>query len=568
MTHRVRPPLRTSARAFSALACALLIWLTPLAGAAQPQSSPVPVPLVRVPFPQDDGTLTPYTFELGYPLVALMYDTLLWRDAAGVAQPWLAESVETSTDRRRITVRLPAGVQWQDGRPLTSADVAFTFAYVKRRPHPRFTPQVTAIDRVDAPDPQTAVFVLRTPSAGFLDQPLADVPILPAHLWRDVPNSALAPDGLPVGSGPYRLVAHDAGQRYRFEANEGYFKGRPAVTAIEVPIITDADGTFTALQRRRVDMVPVSLAPRGETSRIGTRVSSGPSYVATVLQFNLRRPPFDRLEVRQAVARALDVRRIASAVTEATAATAGYLHPESPWAPADGIPPAGGTTGGSDLRPFGLGAIEIVVADNDPVKLETARRVVNTLGNAGATASVRLLSREELSKAIGEDGAAPTFTAAVWSAPALPSYDPDFLRSLFGSTGPAGPLNYSGYDSAEFRALADRVATTTDAAARKAVVREELLRLAADAPAVPIFFATGNFAYRPSVFAGWVFVKGTGILDKRSFLEPAPAAPAMTAPSPPITPSDPDLSVAGWAGLVVAGLAVVVAVVGVLGRRR
>ncbi len=38
---------------------------------------------VRIPFPGDDGRLTPYTFELGYPLVTLIYDTLMWRDRGG-----------------------------------------------------------------------------------------------------------------------------------------------------------------------------------------------------------------------------------------------------------------------------------------------------------------------------------------------------------------------------------------------------------------------------------------------------------------------------------------------------
>src|SRR4051795_11385979 len=48
--------------------------------------------VVRLPLPQYDGTLTPYSFELAYPLVTLVYDTLMWRDAQGVPQPWLAQS--------------------------------------------------------------------------------------------------------------------------------------------------------------------------------------------------------------------------------------------------------------------------------------------------------------------------------------------------------------------------------------------------------------------------------------------------------------------------------------------
>jgi hypothetical protein len=55
-------------------------------GAAPAQTKDV----VRIPFPQDDGSLTPYTFTFGYPLVTLVYDTLMWRDESGTPRPWLA----------------------------------------------------------------------------------------------------------------------------------------------------------------------------------------------------------------------------------------------------------------------------------------------------------------------------------------------------------------------------------------------------------------------------------------------------------------------------------------------
>ena len=72
--------------------------------------------VVRIPFPEEDGTLTPYTFEVGYQLMSLMYDTVMWRDAEGVPRPWLAESVTRSGDGRTVTIRLRDGIRWQDGR--------------------------------------------------------------------------------------------------------------------------------------------------------------------------------------------------------------------------------------------------------------------------------------------------------------------------------------------------------------------------------------------------------------------------------------------------------------------
>ena len=196
-------------------AIAAIVALLVAISAAPATAGPTVAERVRLPFPAYDGTLTPYTFELGYPLVTLVYDTLLWRDAAGVPKPWLARSVTRSDDGLRLTVQLRDGVRWHDGRPLTAADVAFTLRYVASHYQPRFTPQLADVRRVRATGRLTAQIELRRPSLGFDDQPLADLPILPRHLWRGLGPGRVAPRGLPVGSGPYRLASSRAGAGIR-----------------------------------------------------------------------------------------------------------------------------------------------------------------------------------------------------------------------------------------------------------------------------------------------------------------------------------------------------------------
>ncbi|MGH2772056.1 MAG: hypothetical protein ACRDIU_02810, partial [Actinomycetota bacterium] len=152
------------------------------------------------------------------------------------------------------------------------------------------------------------------------------------------------------------------------------------------------------------------------------------------------------------------------------------------------------------------------------------------------------VSRDELSAAVGEDGSAPTFEAAIWGAPPLASYDPDFLRRLFGSDPKDAAFNYSGYASPAFDSLAERIASTPDPAARQQAVDEALTLLADDVPVAPLFFSQGAFAYRPSAYDGWVYVEGSGIFDKRSFVHagrrpggrtrPPPAAGPPEGPSP------------------------------------
>ncbi|HEV2768578.1 MAG TPA: ABC transporter substrate-binding protein, partial [Solirubrobacteraceae bacterium] len=501
--------------------------------------TPATTPLVRFPFPQEDGSLTPYTFEIGYPLVTLIYDTLLWRDSRGVPRPWLASSVQTDPGGRQVTIRLRRGVRWHDGVPLTAADVAFTYRFMADRPHPRFTPQLRDVQRVDATDDSTVTFTLRRPSIGFLDQPLADVPILPRHLWQGLRRGELAPAGPPVGSGPYRLVDHRPGASYRFQAHASYFRGRPRVSRLEVPIIREADRTIRALERRKVDMIPVGLT-EDDGDRLerlfGVRVVKGESYLGITLMLNLRRPPFDRPEVRRAVGAALDLVRLSRTAGQAQPAERGFLHPASRWSSPTVLQQTDEAAAQVTLADPRLPAIQVLAPDNDPVKREAGRQVVIALERAGAQARLRPLSADAFFGAIGGDGSPPNYTAAIASIPPLASHDPDFLHTLFGSK-PRARLNYTGYRSTTFDRLAKQVATAPSRAQRQAAVDRQLQLLASDLPSVPLFFTDGAFAYRPAIFDGWIFVKGTGILDKRSFLRGERAEAGPTPSGDPVDPA-------------------------------
>ena len=492
-----------------------------LAGAA----AQAPAKVVRLPLPQYDGTLTPYTFESAYPLMTLVYDTLLWRDARGVPRPWLAQSVTPSTDRRRLTIRLRKRARWHDGRPLTSADVAFTFDFVKARFHPRFTPQLADVVSVQAPDPQTVTLDLRRPAAGFEDQPLADLPILPRHLWQGLP-AGRAPAGPAIGSGPYRIVEARRRTGYRLRANRAYFRGRPRVERIQVPIIRQESRTYSALRRRNVDMLPVSL-PERAVERLGglfgINIARGTSYSGTALLFNVRRAPFNRPGVRRALARSIELERIVRNVGPGVAANRGYIHPASRWAPRARLHRFDLPSARLALSELNLPPIRILAPDNDPVRRTAGRQVALAMRRAGVDAQAVEATRPSLGRSIGEDGSPPDFDAAIVSIPPLASYDPDFLQRVFGSDSDSAPLNFTGYRSQSFEALAARVASASDRRSRRRAVAAELRLLAKDLPAIPLFFPEGRFAYRPAIHNGWLYVKGAGILDKRSFLRSRPA---------------------------------------------
>lgn len=560
----------------SAVGAMVAVSLAGALAASPAAAGPSTAKALRIPFPRYDGTLTPYTFDIGYPLVSLVYDTLMLRDTAGVPRPWLARSITRSRGGRRVTVRLRPGVRWHDGRAMTAADVAFTFGFVARRVHARFTPQLANVRRVRATGRLTATFDLRSPSLGFDDQPLADVPILPEHLWRGLPGNRLAPTGPAVGSGPYRLVSARRDRGYVFHANRGYFHGAPLVQDIRVPIIGDAEATFQSLGDRHVDMVPLSLPGQvaGEfEGSPGIGVRRGPSYSGTTLLLNMRRAPFDRPQARRAVAAALNLRRIVRNVGPAVGAVEGQIHPDARWAPGVALQHFDVRAARRTLGRPGRAPIRVLAPSNDPVRLEGGRQVVLALRRAGARATLVRMSRARLARATGESGSAPDFEAAIDDIPALVSEDPDYLKAMFGSAPATAPLNLSGYRSRAFDALARRVASATDRRTRITAIRTEMRLLARDLPAIPLFFSEGAFAYRSAVYDRWTFVKGTGILDKRSFLPGA--TPARRAPAAGETgdaPADPDpssgLQLANIISLVVLGVVALLAALALAQRRR
>jgi peptide/nickel transport system substrate-binding protein len=553
-----------------AIIAALAVVPAPSPSGAQPRGKTV----VRLPFPRYDGTLTPYTFELGYPLVTLVYDTLFWRGADGIPQPWLARSLSSSNGGTRLTITLQKGVRWQDGRALTAEDVAFTFQFVASHFHPRFTPELVDVKHVRATGPLTVTFDLRHVSLGFEDQPLSDVPILPKHVWQRLLPGQLAPPGLPLGSGPYRLVSAKPSTGYVFDANTSYFKGAPRVQEIRVPIIHEEQRAYDALRQDRVDMLPFGLpgtAARDLGGAPGIALRSGPLYTGTALLLNLRRPPFADLAARRAVAEALNLLQIASDAGPAAAAEQGYIHPLSPWASGTSLQRFDPSSARAAVARLRLATINVLAANNDPVRLEAGRQVVLALHRVGARATLTPVSSAALSRALGETGSAPTFEAAIDSTSALVSYDPDFLAALFGSRPRSAPLNFTGLRSQEFDALARRVAYAPDLRTRREAAAAELRLLAADLPVIPLFFSEGTFAYRPAAYGGWVFVKGTGILDKRSFL--AGQAPSNAgsdgsgAAAPAGSGGGSGLNFVDVASLVVVAIVLILAGAAVLARR-
>ncbi len=170
----------------------------------------------------------------------LVFSYLVTVDSRGILAPDVAQAVPSvanggiSRDGKTIVYRLRKGVRWQDGAPLTSRDVAFTYRQIL---NPRNdVPARDVYDRIvrlETPDPWTVRLTLREPNSAMLSYffaPDGNYTILPEHVLRGRTDLNHDPfNAMPVGSGPFRVVEWRRGDRLRLERFDGYFGGVPGL---------------------------------------------------------------------------------------------------------------------------------------------------------------------------------------------------------------------------------------------------------------------------------------------------------------------------------------------------
>jgi peptide/nickel transport system substrate-binding protein len=184
-------------------------------------------------------------------------------DARGNLHPRLAETLpsldnglwKVSPDgRMETTWRIRDGARWHDGAPFTSEDVHFTIVDVGMdREVPVFKHiAYEAIDRVETPDPHTAVIYWKRISIDA-DKVITNLGTThPTPLPKHLLAKPLAEDKasfvqLPywttefVGSGPYRIREWAVGSYLLLQANPDYVLGRPKIDEIEIRFFPDVN---------------------------------------------------------------------------------------------------------------------------------------------------------------------------------------------------------------------------------------------------------------------------------------------------------------------------------------
>jgi peptide/nickel transport system substrate-binding protein len=285
-------------------------------------------------------------------LTRLTNDVLVAIDETGKKQvPMLAAEVPTlenggiSRDGLTITYKLRHNVLWQDGVPFTSKDIKFTFDAIMNSRNNVITRQGYILVRsVDTPDDYTAVFHMKQRFApavntlfGESDNPYS---IVPAHLLAKFPDINNNPyNSAPIGTGPYKLKTWARGDHLEYVPNDKYYLGAPKLKDIIVKIIPDENTEINQLRTHEIDW-QFEASPQ-EYTQLKTipdlRVVLQDRNEYERIQINTKHPPLDDVRVRQAVAFAVDTRKLVNDLTYGSAAVADQDLPPFMWAHATDI---------------------------------------------------------------------------------------------------------------------------------------------------------------------------------------------------------------------------------------
>ncbi|MEB3329167.1 MAG: ABC transporter substrate-binding protein, partial [Candidatus Sericytochromatia bacterium] len=466
----------------------------------------------RVGLQDEPRSLDP---ALGYDVASwalehLMFESLVGYGPRSEIVPALAASWEARGDRSWV-FHLRTGARFHDGRPVRASDVVATFerllAPATRSPGASFYAAIAGAPErlagrpapplgVTALDEATVRITLTRPVPVFLQ--LLAMPftaVLPAGTGRDSHGTP------PVGTGPFRLAAWESGRRIAFERHPhapppaGPPGSRPP-RGVEVRLGVAESMEVLRFERGDLDVVGALRGiPAADFAFLADhpdwrpRLHRAPDAAVHYVTINTGVPPFDRREVRRAVAMAIDKRRIVRLINGRGEPAAGILPPTVPGFDASlrGLPhdPDRART---LLARAGLGggfeATYACVANDTQRKV--AQAIQQDLAGVGIRLTIKPMALPTYLQAKSTRG-----QVAIGSGNWSQDYpDPgNFLTTMFHGKNvhDTESLNDSFYENPVVDALLDRAEASVAPADRARLFRQAEAIIIEDAPAVPLY---------------------------------------------------------------------------------
>lgn len=425
--------------------------------------------------------------------------------AADGLAPRLATSWTGSDDGLSVTFKLREGVTWHDGKPFTSADVAFSALQLWKPLQNLGRVVFKNLESVDTPDPQTAIlrFSKPTPFQLIRNALPALTSVVPKHIYEQGKIEENPANTAPIGTGPFKFAEHKPGEYYRLTRNEAYWnKDAPLLDEIVYRVLADRAAAAGALEAEEIQLAAFSAVPLADLDRIskveGIEVVTKGYEALTyqlVVEINHRRKELADLKVRQAIAHAIDKDFVVKTIFLGYAAAATgpvpvndkqFYTSDVPTyafdvAKANALLDEAGYARGADGKRF---ALKLLPAPYFNETKQFGAYLRQALAEIGIDAELVNNDSAAHQKAVYTDHA---FDLAV--APPVFRGDPAISTTILVRSGTPGGVPFSnqgGYANADLDALIDQAASELDEAKRVSLYHDFQKKVDEDLPLINV----------------------------------------------------------------------------------
>ena len=490
------------------------------------QGGTLTVPIINTGFVEN---FNPYTS--GDLIHGVLFEPLMvFNQMTGKTEYRLAKSAAYSDDLKKITIKLRDGLQWSDGKPLTSKDVAYSYELSKDAAAFDLKGIWSAgnVKSIKTPDATTVVFELDHADSTLLWD-LAAYHIVPKHVWGKVKDLTTFMNVDPVGSGPMTTVKYVKAQQMQLCRNDNYYlPNRPYLDCITYRSYNDNSQIQPALMKGEIDWGSNFIADIENTYVAADPKNNHfwyPANDAIHLYVNTQEKPFDDLNVRKALSMALDREAIVDIAAfgyptvNFNAGGIGELY--KPYISKDVTAKYKGLTkyepkkskqlldqaGYKDLDGDGFRDMpngepiqfDIEVVNGWTDWIQVVQMVTEYYEEIGIKANVKTVDWAVYDKNLKDSKYKMSINWSMVATNPILAYQEYFLTSRIGKTWHAG----HGVNSAEIDELIKSFGQTNDTKKQQAILDELQEFTAANLPFIPLFSNPTWFQFNTSKIVGW-----------------------------------------------------------------
>jgi peptide/nickel transport system substrate-binding protein len=473
----------------------------------------------------------PYNLsDIGYSF-GPVYEPLMFVNSLQSAKttPWLASSFAYSNGNKTLTFTIRSGVKWTDGKPMTAADVAFSFNLLKKFKALDVNAVWSVLSSVTQKGANQVVMTFKAPATNYFYYIADQVAIVPQHIWSKIADPVKYPDTSPVGTGAYTTKC--TAQNITYTASPHYYvPGEPKLKTVNYPAFTSNDTANTYLSSGQAQWGGQFIP---SIQKFYMAKSSQNHFwfppVANVSMFiNLKNPILGDASVRQAMSYAINKSRasqIGEYGYEPASNQSGVVTPTfSSWLDTSQAAAYGNNYAFNPAKATALLKADGYAKGSDGIMAKGGKKlsfsIINNGGFSDWVAAVNILQANL--KAIGiqvtpKNMAAPAYQAALYDGNYQLAYGSETggptpyyeLRQWLYSANtaaigqPAGS-NFERYSNSATDALINSYGTTASTSQQHAIVNKLEQVMLKDVPVIPITESVDWYQYSTANFTGWV----------------------------------------------------------------